>query len=84
MQNRLIGVEISMILIKWGELVINRGYYRLPERLPCDIRANDRPVLVNCAGSVSLASPFTTFIRGGRRDWYLMVILTGDGCACQR
>jgi AraC-like DNA-binding protein len=56
----------------------NRAYYRLPEQLPCDIRSCERPVLINCAGSVSIDSPFTTDNRKGRRDYYLMVVLTGS------
>ena len=55
----------------------NRAYYRLPEQLPCDIRSSGRPVLINCAGSVSIDSPFITDNRKGRRDYYLMVFLTG-------
>lgn len=55
----------------------NQSYYRI-QQFPCSIRSDERPIIANCAGSVSIDYPFTTDNREGRRDYYLMYIVTGS------
>lgn len=44
----------------------------------CSISSNIAPLIVNCAGRMQTAFPFTTDIPSGRRDYYLMYICDGE------
>lgn len=39
--------------------------------------SEERPIILNCAGSINLSNPFTTHNRKGRADYYLMYIVEG-------
>lgn len=44
----------------------------------CSTSSDIAPLIVNCAGRMQTAFPFTTDIPGGRRDYYLMYICEGE------
>ena len=40
-------------------------------------KSSDLPLMINCAGTISLSAPFTTYNSLGRQDFYLMYIVEG-------
>lgn len=54
-----------------------QSYYRLGDVKECNVRVDDRYLMVNCAGTTALSEPFTTHSRAGRRDYYMMVMARG-------
>ena len=60
----------------------NLSYYSFKDTesdgLNLNSRASDeRPLMINCAGTISLSSPFTTYNPTGRQDYYLMYVAEG-------
>ncbi len=60
----------------------NLSYYSFKDTesygLNLNSRASDeRPLMINCAGTISLSAPFTTYNSIGRQDYYLMYIVEG-------
>ena len=60
----------------------NLSYYSFKDTgsdgLNLNSRASaDRPLMINCAGTISLCAPFTTYNPIGRQDYYLMYIVEG-------
>ena len=43
----------------------------------CSCESSARPLIVNCAGRINTQTPFTTYNRGGRLDYYLILVLEG-------
>lgn len=44
----------------------------------CNLSSNDFPLMVNCAGMISTAIPFTTENEKGRSDYYLLYLSEGE------
>lgn len=60
----------------------NLSYYSFKDTESDGLNLNSRasselPLMVNCAGTVSLCAPFTTYNPIGRQDYYLMYIVEG-------
>ena len=61
----------------------NLSYYAFKDEGSDGLNHNSRksgelPLMINCAGTVSLCAPFTTYNPVGRQDFYLMYIVEGD------
>jgi len=61
----------------------NRAFYRTLsqpdcDRLPdCNQQIDEEPLIVNCAGSCAFHTPFQTWNRDGRADYYLQFVTHG-------
>ncbi len=44
----------------------------------CDRQSDLLPLIVNCVGAYSATAPFFTDKKGGRSDWYLMFVTSGE------
>ena len=61
----------------------NLRYYSFKDNASDGYNANSRrsteyPLMVNCAGLISLCAPFSTYNAIGRQDFYLMYIIEGN------
>ncbi len=55
------------------------GYYnRELNAEASNVKVTDRPLVVNCTGSVDLPCKFTTHAKSGRHDFYLMYMTSGE------
>ena len=62
------------------------GYYSFTDEIlsgarsidSCSICSDERPLMVNCAGSFNTEFPFTTNNPSGRLDFYFMCIVSGE------
>lgn len=67
----------------------NQSYYRDLEDNGCNEAVSDKYLVVNCAGVYGLSEPFEAYNPTGRRDIYLMFLLSGsldielDGKKCK-
>ena len=60
----------------------NLSYYSFKDTGSDGLNLNSRasyemPLMINCAGTISLSAPFTTYNPLGRQDYYLMYIVEG-------
>ena len=69
--------------IVFGGLMGSVSYYSFNDKRKnglgnCSIALDTSPLIVNCAGKLTSAKPFTTHNVEGRLDYYLMHILQGE------
>ena len=55
----------------------NRSYYRDVAVPDCSQQIDEEPLIVNCAGLCAFQTPFQTWNREGRADYYLQFVTRG-------